>query len=44
MPAIRAQADSQMFIMLSPRSRMERQYTVFGQVISGMDVVQQAQR
>jgi cyclophilin family peptidyl-prolyl cis-trans isomerase len=33
-------ADSQMYIVLSPRPELNGKYTVFGQVISGMDVVQ----
>jgi len=33
------EADSQMFISLSPQPKWNGQYTVFGQVISGMDVV-----
>ena len=32
-------ADSQMYIMLGPAARLDGGYTVFGQVISGMDVV-----
>jgi cyclophilin family peptidyl-prolyl cis-trans isomerase len=31
--------DSQMYIMLAPAARLNNSYTVFGQVISGMDVV-----
>jgi cyclophilin family peptidyl-prolyl cis-trans isomerase len=31
--------DSQMYIMLAPAPRLNGSYTVFGQVISGMDVV-----
>jgi cyclophilin family peptidyl-prolyl cis-trans isomerase len=34
------QADSQMYIMLAPRHSLDGDYTVIGQVISGMDVVQ----
>ena len=34
------QGDSQMYIMLEPRADLDGQFTVFGQVISGMDVVQ----
>ena len=34
-------ADSQMYVVLSPRPELNGKYTVFGQVISGMDVVQQ---
>jgi peptidyl-prolyl cis-trans isomerase B (cyclophilin B) len=32
--------DSQMYIMLAPAHRLDGSYTVFGQVISGMNVVQ----
>lgn len=35
-----AQADSQMYITLAPQPRLDSGYAVFGQVISGMDVVQ----
>jgi peptidyl-prolyl cis-trans isomerase B (cyclophilin B) len=35
-----AKADSQMYITLAPVPRLNRDYTVFGKVISGMDVVQ----
>ena len=34
------QADSQMYIAFAPQPRLDRDYTVFGQVISGMDVAQ----
>jgi cyclophilin family peptidyl-prolyl cis-trans isomerase len=34
------QADSQMYITFAPQPRLDRDYTVFGQVISGMDVAQ----
>ena len=34
------QADSQMYIMLAPRHSLDGDYTVIGQVIVGMDVVQ----
>jgi peptidyl-prolyl cis-trans isomerase B (cyclophilin B) len=34
------QADSQMYIALAPQPRLDRDFTVFGQVTSGMDVVQ----
>jgi cyclophilin family peptidyl-prolyl cis-trans isomerase len=34
-------SDSQMYVVLSPRPELNGKYTVFGQVISGMDVVQQ---
>jgi peptidyl-prolyl cis-trans isomerase B (cyclophilin B) len=33
-------SDSQIYITLSPRHELDGDYTVFGQVISGMDVVQ----
>jgi peptidyl-prolyl cis-trans isomerase B (cyclophilin B) len=33
-------ADSQMYIVLSPQPQLNADYTVFGQVISGLDVVQ----
>jgi peptidyl-prolyl cis-trans isomerase B (cyclophilin B) len=35
-----AQADSQMYITLRATPELDGKYTVFGQVISGMDVVQ----
>jgi peptidyl-prolyl cis-trans isomerase B (cyclophilin B) len=35
-----AQADSQIYITLRPTPELNPKYTVFGQVISGMDVVQ----
>jgi cyclophilin family peptidyl-prolyl cis-trans isomerase len=38
-----AKADSQMYIALAPVHRLDGSYTVFGQVISGMDVVQKIQ-
>jgi cyclophilin family peptidyl-prolyl cis-trans isomerase len=34
-------ADSQMYIVLSPQPQLNKGYTVFGQVISGMNVVTQ---
>ena len=34
-----SKADSQWYIALSPQPRLDGQYTVFGKVISGMDVV-----
>jgi cyclophilin family peptidyl-prolyl cis-trans isomerase len=37
------EADSQMFISLSAQPKWNNQYTVFGQVISGMDVVRKLQ-
>ena len=33
------QADSQLYVMLAPRHSLDGDYTVIGQVISGMDVV-----
>jgi peptidyl-prolyl cis-trans isomerase B (cyclophilin B) len=36
-------SDSQMYVVLSPRPELNGKYTVFGQVISGMDVVQKLQ-
>ena len=38
-PGDPTRADSQMYIMLGPAARLDGGYTVFGQVISGMDVV-----
>ena len=38
-----AKADSQMYVTLAPVARLNGQYTVFGKVISGMDVVQKIQ-
>jgi cyclophilin family peptidyl-prolyl cis-trans isomerase len=38
-----ANADSQMYVTLAPTPRLDGDYTVFGQVISGMDVVQKIQ-
>jgi cyclophilin family peptidyl-prolyl cis-trans isomerase len=38
-PGDAKEADSQMFISLSAQPKWNGQYTVFGQVISGMDVV-----
>ena len=35
-----AKADSQFYVTLAPQPRLDGQYTVFGKVISGMDVVQ----
>jgi cyclophilin family peptidyl-prolyl cis-trans isomerase len=37
-------ADSQFYIMLSRQPHLDRTYTVFGQVIEGMDVVRQIQK
>jgi peptidyl-prolyl cis-trans isomerase B (cyclophilin B) len=34
------EADSQMYITLAPQPRLDRDFTVFGQVTSGMDVAQ----
>jgi cyclophilin family peptidyl-prolyl cis-trans isomerase len=34
------QADSQMYIVLAPQPKLDGRFTVFGQVTSGMDVVQ----
>jgi cyclophilin family peptidyl-prolyl cis-trans isomerase len=34
-----AKADAQMYITLSPQPRLDKNYVVFGQVTSGMDVV-----
>lgn len=34
------QADSQMYIAFAPQPQLDRDFTVFGQVISGMDVAQ----
>ncbi|MEZ5420959.1 MAG: peptidylprolyl isomerase [Vicinamibacterales bacterium] len=38
-----SKADSQMYVTLAPVARLNGQYTVFGKVISGMDVVQKIQ-
>jgi peptidyl-prolyl cis-trans isomerase B (cyclophilin B) len=35
-----SKADSQFYVTLAPTPRLDGQYTVFGKVISGMDVVQ----
>ncbi len=35
-----AKADSQFYVTLAPAARLNGQYTVFGKVISGMDVVE----
>lgn len=34
-----SKADSQFYVTLSPQARLDADYTVFGKVISGMDVV-----
>jgi cyclophilin family peptidyl-prolyl cis-trans isomerase len=39
-----AQADSQIYITLRPTPALDKNYTVFGQVISGMDVVKSIRR
>ena len=39
-PGDATKGDSQMYITLAPTPRLDGSYTVFGQVISGMDVVQ----
>jgi len=36
-------ADSQMYVMLIPQPKYDKDYTVIGRVISGMDVVQKLQ-
>lgn len=38
-----AQADSQMYVTLAPVPRLNGQYTVFGKITVGMDVVQKIQ-
>jgi peptidyl-prolyl cis-trans isomerase B (cyclophilin B) len=38
-----AQADSQIYVMLSTKPALDGKYAVIGQVISGMDVVQKLQ-
>ena len=38
-----SKADSQWYVTLSPQTRLDGEYTVFGQVISGMDVVTKLQ-
>ena len=40
-PGDATKADSQIYITLAPQPRLDSGYTVFGQVITGMDVVQQ---
>ena len=36
-------ADSQWYVTLSPQAQLDGKYTVFGKVISGMDVVAKLQ-
>jgi cyclophilin family peptidyl-prolyl cis-trans isomerase len=36
-------ADSQFYITLAPQPHLDRNYTVFGQVVEGMDVVRKLQ-
>ncbi len=38
-----AKADSQFYVTLAPQARLDTDYTVFGKVISGMDVVEKIQ-
>lgn len=38
-----AQADSQIYVTLAPVPRLNGQYTVFGKITAGMDVVQKIQ-
>jgi peptidyl-prolyl cis-trans isomerase B (cyclophilin B) len=42
-PGDARQGDSQMYITFSPQPRLDGHFTVFGQVISGMDVVRKLQ-
>jgi len=44
LPNDRDSGDSQFFILLGPASFLEGQYTIFGRVIQGMNVVQAIQR
>jgi cyclophilin family peptidyl-prolyl cis-trans isomerase len=37
-------ADSQFYIVLSPRPQLDARYTVFGRVIAGMEIVERLQR
>lgn len=37
-------ADSQFYIVLSPKPQLDARYTVFGRVINGMDVVERLRR
>jgi len=39
-----AKADSQMYVTLAPQPRLDSGYTVFGEVTSGMDVVEKIQQ
>ncbi len=39
-----AQADTQFYIIIQPRSGLDGKYTVFGRVISGLDVVRKIER
>ena len=39
-----ALADSQFYILLQPRPGLDGKYTVFGRVISGMDVADKIKR
>jgi peptidyl-prolyl cis-trans isomerase B (cyclophilin B) len=41
---IASEADSQMYITLRPTPELDGKYTVFGQVISGMDVVRKIEQ
>ena len=36
-------ADSQIYVTMSPQPQLDAEFTVFGQVVSGMDVVRQLQ-
>lgn len=38
-----SKADSQFYVTLSPQARLDADYTVFGKVVSGMDVVEKIQ-
>lgn len=40
-PGNAAEGDSQIYVTLSPQPRLDGKYTVFGKVISGLDVVDQ---
>jgi peptidyl-prolyl cis-trans isomerase B (cyclophilin B) len=39
-----AKADSQMYVTLAPQPRLDGGYTVFGQITSGMDVVEKTEQ